>query len=354
MRVDQVPPEPHGVTVGEGPGSGRDSPGEVRGHPSAPWAALPSGFAVPGVATGSPRPPHIRWPRATDRARIRPMDPSPASAPFRRFLLEGALEPGPAPLDTPPTGTDLDATPPTLELVESDREHVLRVLRLGVGEQILGLDGRGGTWPLRIVDVRKRRLTLEPAGPPSFEPRPGDPGAPLPWIEVASALPRAGRAEGLLDRLTQIGVAAWTPLAFERSTPAARGAGPGRERRLLRAVGEACKQSRRSWIPQINGTVPMEEWLSAVEPARTAVLTPGSRTIPGEWLSNLGDGSFPRDRPLRLLVGPEGGLSASETALLEDRGLTPLGLGPHILRIETAAEAALAGLVQAWWARRGS
>lgn len=296
-----------------------------------------------------------------------PMGNPELDPPRRRFLLEGALDRaqgraigGPADGAVDPNSTGAPdrpdphgerPIPPTLELIPSDREHLLKVLRLGAGELILGLDGRGGTWPLRIAAADKRRLVLEPAGDPSFEPRPGDPGAPLPWIEVASALPKAGRAEDLLDRLTQIGVAAWTPLTFERSSPAARGAGSGRERRLLRAVGEACKQSRRGWIPQICGAAQLVDWIGDSAGPCLGVLTPGERRTPAVWLDELGAGPFPPERPIRLLVGPEGGLTPRESELLGAAGAVPIGLGPHIHRIETAAEAGLAGLVQAWWAR---
>ena len=124
------------------------------------------------------------------------------------------------------------------ELSPGEAGHALRVLRLGPGDEILGLDGRGRAWPLRIASTTGKRLSLVPAGPALVEPAPGEPGAPLPRIEVACPLPRAGRAEAMLDRLVQLGLAVLTPLVSERTAPGARRLAPNRLRRLERVIAE--------------------------------------------------------------------------------------------------------------------
>jgi 16S rRNA (uracil1498-N3)-methyltransferase len=241
-----------------------------------------------------------------------------AVAPLRRFLL--AIAP--------------DAGRP--ELRPEDAVHALRVLRLGAGDRILGLDGRGAAWPLAVRAVSAGRIELEPAGEPLREPRPGDAGARLPWIEVRVAWPRAGRPEAMLERLAQLGAMRIVAWVGERSGPHGRHAG-ARVERLERVLAEACKQCGRLWLPELGA--PLEGVAPLAAGVAGAVLDPAAGDLLGDWArAELARGA----RRLCLAVGPEGGLSPAELAALGAQGFRAARLGPHVLRIETAAEAALA------------
>jgi len=232
-------------------------------------------------------------------------------------------------------------------LHEEDLTHARRVLRLRTGEELIGLDGRGTRWPLRLTADGEGRPGVELAGPARSEPAPGEPGAALPWIEVCVALPREKRAEGMLDRLVQLGLAALTPLVAERSQGPRAGLSPARRARLERIAREACKQSGRAWLPEIGEELRVGELAAARAGCPLAVLTPRAPGGLAAWARELAPGAGTRERPIVLVVGPEGGLAPAEEDALAAAGARAVRVGPHVLRIETAAEAGLAGLVQA-------
>lgn len=230
-------------------------------------------------------------------------------------------------------------------LAEGELHHAKNVLRLQEGEEVLGLDGVGGLWPLRIASMGRKELMLEVAGEPRITPAPGEPGGG-PHLEVALSLPRAGRAEDAVDRLTQLGMDRLALTVFERTPPSSRELPPGRSRRLERAAREACKQAIRAWVPEVTGPAPLEERLSSPL-APTAVLDPRADLRLADWLDTLTSPSH-----LSLVVGPEGGLTEEELEAASGAGAVRCWLGPHVLRIETAAELA-SGLVRHHLASQG-
>ncbi|HUG36948.1 MAG TPA: RsmE family RNA methyltransferase [Candidatus Limnocylindrales bacterium] len=236
------------------------------------------------------------------------------------------------------------------ELAVEELDHALRVLRLGPGDALVGLDGRGGRWPLRVVRAEGRRLEVEVEGPLTVEPAPGEEGAPLPWIEIALPLPR-GRGEAVVDRLTQLGVAAVTPLETERAHEASRSGSQARAERLGRVARQACKQSGRAWVPVLNAPCAVEELSKGRPKATLVVASPRARGTLLEWVMARRAERWSAAAPLVVVIGPEGGLAEAEEEALIGAGAEAVGLGPHVLRIETSAEAAAAVIVQALMAR---
>lgn len=245
------------------------------------------------------------------------MDPLPGElARLPRFLLEGA----------PAIGA---AAP----LAEGELHHAARVLRLAAGDRALGLDGRGRAWPLEAFRGPGRRpeIELRVSGPAWCAPAPGSPQAPLPWIELCFPWPRPGREEALLERAAQLGAARLNPLRCAHTGPEDRA---GRARRAERVLLQSLKQSRGLWAPELQETLAPAQL--AEFSGREIVLDPGADVA---LLARL----TPQPRaPLRLWIGPEGGFSPAEAQALAERGARPARLGPFVLRIETAAEAALA------------
>ncbi|TAJ07500.1 MAG: RsmE family RNA methyltransferase, partial [Planctomycetota bacterium] len=176
-----------------------------------------------------------------------------------------------------------------------------------------------------------------------IEPAPGEPGAALPWIEVAVAWPRPNRADDMLDRLAQLGVAAIRPLACAHAGPQGLPDDEHKRERALRVLREACKQSRRTWLPVLHGSSAIDAFASGVKSSAVACLDPDAGSRLADWVvKESAASSATRARPLVLCVGPEGGFDERERAELAAAGAAPVALAPHILRIETAAEAALA------------
>lgn len=247
------------------------------------------------------------------------------------------------PASPPAFFLDPEASAAEPRLLAEEARHAVRVLRLSVGAHLVGLDGRGGRHPLRVRAVRKDGLELEPAGPSAHEPAPGAEGAGLPWVELAVAWPRRNRVEDMLNRLVQLGVAAIRPLA-------ARQRGPEEPpevapARLLRVAREACKQSGRAWLPEFEPLRTPESLAADPRAAALAVLDPDAALAFDSWVRSLAPAPFgvgTRARPIVLVVGPEGGLTEEEREALLQHGASSTWLGPNLLRVETAAEAAMA------------
>jgi len=259
----------------------------------------------------------------------------------------------PRPNDDPALRRFALVGPPELglfELADGEADHARRVLRLGLGDKLVGLDGAGAAWPLVVARSDARTFEVRGDGEPTREPAPGEYGSGLPWIEVATALPRGDRGESMVERLAQLGAAVLRPLLAERASPEARGESPRRLERLARSAREACKQSGRLWSLAIE---PGETPASVLaHPALVDLrLDPRAPAQAFDTLRDL-DLAGTRASPIRLWVGPEGGFTPAEIRALDDAGARPLCLGPHVLRIETAAEAGLALVAAAAYARR--
>lgn len=173
------------------------------------------------------------------------------------------------------------------------------------GDEITVSDGAGGRLRCRFGPA------LEPAGDVERLPR------PVPEITVAFALVKGQRPEWAVQKLTEIGVDRIVPLLAARSVVRwPPGEAGGQLTRLRRVAREAAMQSRRVWLPVVAGVAAVGE-LAAT---------------PGVALAHPGGGAPALDRPV-VLVGPEGGWDDGELAAAP----ALVGLGPSVLRTETAA-----------------
>lgn len=178
------------------------------------------------------------------------------------------------------------------------------MLRLRPGDAVTVSDGLGGLLACRFGP------RLEPVGEVERAPRPAPP------ITVAFAVVKGQRTEWAVQKLTEIGVDRIVPLLAARSVvrwPA--GEAGNQLARLRRVAREAAMQSRRAWLPLVDPVAPVAELLGG----------------PGVVLAHPGGGPPSLDHPV-LLVGPEGGWDPAELA-----GAARVGLGPSVLRTETAA-----------------
>jgi 16S rRNA (uracil1498-N3)-methyltransferase len=190
-------------------------------------------------------------------------------------------------------------------LTPEDRHHLERVLRVPFGDEVTVSDGRG----LR----RRCRFgpELEPLGDSITE------AAPTPQLTVAFALVKGRRPELVVQKLTELGVDVIVPFLADRSVVRWDEARAEHHHgRLLRVAREAAMQSQRRWLPEV---APVATFDAAVELPGAALASPG-----GEPLSLATPA---------VLVGPEGGWSDVERST----GLPTVGLGPTVLRAETAA-----------------
>ncbi len=216
-------------------------------------------------------------------------------------------------------------------LAPQELHHALHVNRLGQGDRLWGLDGAGGARLMEIASASRRDLILTPLEETRSSAPAGAAGSQIIHLELGLSLPKPGKAEEMLDRLTQLGVARIQPLIFQHSAEHARKITPGRAEKMQRACREAMKQCLRLWPMEIGDPMALDEWLGINTP--TVVLDPLADLDLADHLTR----PICEDR-LRLLVGPEGGLQSAEVERALELGAKAALLRGHILRIETAAE----------------
>ena len=143
----------------------------------------------------------------------------------------------------------------------------------------------------------------------------------------------------LVEKTSELGVARIVPLVTRRSV-ARPVAETTRRARWEKIAREAARQCGRADVPTVDPPCPLTLALAQDLPPRRLALWEGARQAP------LREALLGAPAPTALLVGPEGGLAPAEVALAETAGFTMCGVGPRILRVETAAIAGVA-LIQA-------
>lgn len=216
--------------------------------------------------------------------------------------------------------------------------HV-QVLRMQPGETITLFDGRGGEWSAEILAMGRQSVEVcIGAHDPVDRELPLD-------IVLMAGMPANDRFDWLVEKATELGVAAIEPLVCERSVLRLSGERAERRREhwqgVARAAAEQCGRTR----------VPL------VAPVRTLVQALGEARANAEadaplWLLSLGEARPLAERAaalrtggrVRVISGPEGGLSPAEEAAARAAGAVAVSLGARVLRSETAPLAVLAAL----------
>lgn len=215
--------------------------------------------------------------------------------------------------------------------------RVAHVLRMGPGARLRLFDGSGREVEVEVTSVRGREVlvSLVTELPP----------APLaPVIHLYPALIRPQRFEWLLEKATELGVTRVQPVVSERCQVRAVELGPGKAARWRRIMVEAAEQCGRRDVPALAAPLPLAAALARAEGLLLLPWEGERETAPplGEVLRCLGPEAGGPERPIAVFIGPEGGFGPTEVAAARARGALTVSLGPHVLRAETAAIAALA------------
>lgn len=223
-----------------------------------------------------------------------------------------------------------------LLLDKKESRRLARVLRLNPGEEVFVFDGVGREGRAKVGKPDPQgRLILEVTSLESLK-RESDFK-----VYLVQGLAKAPKMEWVLQKAAELGVAQVGVLSCKRSVPSARGLREtGKWARWLKILEEACRQCGRSIVPELSGPWGLEEFLVIPEPgALRLVLWEGeSERRLKHVIGSLKEA--PED--VWLVVGPEGGFESSEVQKLTQAGFISVGLGPRILRTETAGIAVLA------------
>jgi 16S rRNA (uracil1498-N3)-methyltransferase len=216
----------------------------------------------------------------------------------------------------------------TLELQGDAHRYLTRVLRLRSGDTVTLFDGTEGEVDARIAEVgtrstrvmlgERRRVTRRRSA-----------------ITLIQSIPRGEKMDFVVQKATELGAHRIVPVFSARTV-----AQPGGESRLRRwhtITQEAARQCGRADLPLLDPPRPLPDALAwaAAEPATRLIVWERAQSAPLR-------GALTGDEPaVILLVGPEGGFTNEEATAAQTAGFRPVGLGPLILRSETAALAAL-------------
>lgn len=220
-----------------------------------------------------------------------------------------------------------------------EARHLRRVLRAEIG-QLYELSDNDRPYLAEIAEFGRDRVVFRITEP--LAPRPESLEAVL-----YAALVKFDRFEWMLEKATELGVAAIVPFQAARSEKGLARAACKRLERWRRIVREASQQSRRDRMPQVQPPSTLASCLAepaacryfldedAAAPSLAGLLPPAGCRRPGDRV--------------QLLVGPEGGWTDPERSAARDAGWCAASLAPNILRAETAALAGLSVLVSTWW-----
>ena len=226
-------------------------------------------------------------------------------------------------------GTEIDLPP-------AAAHHVLRVLRLQVGQVLTLFDGEGGEYRAELA-----RTSRGVVGVRVVEHRAIERESPL-TVTLVQGLAAADRMDYAVQKAVELGAAAIMPVMGTRSVARLEGARAARRVEHWRQIViAACEQSGRNRQPMVHVPCALATWLRAPSRAGLRVLLAPDAAV------SLGDLAPPAGA-VELLVGPEGGFTAEESIAARDAGFRPVRLGPRILRTETAGPAMLAAMNTLW------
>jgi 16S rRNA (uracil1498-N3)-methyltransferase len=215
-----------------------------------------------------------------------------------------------------------------VELLAAQAHRLRNVLRLAPGAAVAAFNERDGEWLCELAEIGQRGARVavrRQLRAPEHE-------ADL-WLLFAPI--KRARLDWLVEKATELGATALVPVLTQRTQPERL----NRERLRALAIA-AAEQSERLSVPQINIAEPLDRVLAVWSAGRRLVLCDESGA--GMPIAEALAG-FARQAPAALLVGPEGGFTDRELDALGKLPIvTRVGLGPRVLRAETAAVAALA------------
>lgn len=258
------------------------------------------------------------------------------------FFADSPLTSGPpgAP-EVPGSSGDGPGRDGPILLRGSDAHHLTVVRRARVGDRVCVSDGAGTVVEGRLASLSPSAVEVARVAERRVE-------RPAPAVRVFQALAKGAKVDLVVQKLVELGVDKIVVFTSGRSVPQWE----PRKRvqvaaRWATIAREAAKQSRRAWLPEVTGPVTAEEAALVVHRISGGGLAlladESSAALLRDVLSGAGARAGPAlAQEIAVVVGPEGGLTATERATFVEAGAVAFSLGPQILRTETAALAASA------------
>jgi 16S rRNA (uracil1498-N3)-methyltransferase len=216
-----------------------------------------------------------------------------------------------------------------VELSKEQAHYLGNVMRAKAGQHVGLFNGKDGEWLAEIADINKKyALLLIKEQLRAYQ------ASPDIWLVFAPI--KQGRIDYMIEKATELGVSELHPVMTRRTIVSRVN-----EKRLSAHVIEAAEQSERLDVPALQTPKKLEALLNDWSEDRTLLY--GDETGGGETISEVIK-TIAKEK-LAVLIGPEGGFASEELAMLRNQSFTkPVGLGPRVLRADTAAIAALSAI----------
>ena len=230
-----------------------------------------------------------------------------------------------------------------IDLPSAAAHHASRVLRLHEGDTVTLFNGEGGEFEARLTRIESRLVSAAVGMHHAVERE-----SPL-KVTLLQGLAGAERMDYVIQKAVEMGVAGIAPVTTARSVTRLDPARASKRAEHWRSVIVAsCEQCGRNRLPLLHPLCDFDAALQSPAPAE-----PGAASALLSLVLSPGEGSSLTafDRPsgaIRLLIGPEGGLSPDELAAAQRAGFLIARLGPRVLRTETAGVAVLAAMNALW------
>jgi 16S rRNA (uracil1498-N3)-methyltransferase len=230
-----------------------------------------------------------------------------------------------------------------LSLPKELAHQVRDVLRLSLGEKLILLDNQGNEILATVEGSSRAGVIVQ-----LLERHTGPQQSPI-RIVLCQGLMKSARFEWILEKGTELGVSAFAPVLCRRSTTGLEDAGAAKLQRWQRIIQEATEQCGRATLPELLPIRPLTSALADIPTGALAIMP--WEEADGKSLRDVLAGVRMRvagvviPQTILLFIGPEGGLTAEETALARKHGVSVVTLGTHILRAETAALASVANVM---------
>jgi len=220
-------------------------------------------------------------------------------------------------------------------LSDEASRHVAQVLRMRVDEQLVLFNGQGGEFIAEIIIADKRRIDVK-VGQHILDDRESNCD-----ITLVQGISRGQKMDYILQKAVELGVKRIVPIMTEHGT-VHLDSHRAKKRHLhwYKIIISACEQCGRNTLPELMDINDFGSWIIQDKNEIKLIFSPETKNRLSELEKTIGQ--------LTLLIGPEGGFSQHEYALAQENGYQALGLGPRILRTETAAVAAITVCQNLW------
>ncbi|NLB53591.1 MAG: 16S rRNA (uracil(1498)-N(3))-methyltransferase [Syntrophomonadaceae bacterium] len=218
-------------------------------------------------------------------------------------------------------------------LIEIDKQqshHIEKVLRLRIGDSVELFDGLGNVFNCRLHSNKNGVLQAEILSCSQHQ------NEPSVSIILAQGIAKGEKMDYVIQKAVEIGVTAIIPFVSERTIVMLDGKKAAQKTSRWQTIArEACKQSKRNFVPEVKSVVEFPQLIADLQHKRAVMLYEGEEKTKLRDILHKFKGSL-ASQSITIIVGPEGGFSPSEAEAAKKNSVIPISLGSGILRTETA------------------